>query len=191
MGQRLTDRVALVTGSGRGIGEAIAAGWRGRARMVWIADIDEPRAQAAAAMRSRARCRPRSTSPTTNRWRRSPRAIEERHGRLDILVNNAAILDMTSYKDMTIESFIGVHDVNLNGALRVTMAMVPLMRKSRRVRDPQLASVNGCAAAAIRWPTRPPRAESSTSRAASPASSPSTASGSTPSRRASSARECR
>ena len=70
--------------------------------------------------------------------------IDERNGRLDILVNNAAILDMTPYKDLTIESFMRVHDVNLNGMVRVTLAMVPLMRKcATGARILNIASVNG------------------------------------------------
>ena len=62
-------------------------------------------------------------------------AIGEQHGRLDILVNNAAILDMTSYEALTLDRFIEVQNINLAGALRVTMAMVPLMRKQPGVHE--------------------------------------------------------
>ena len=102
----------------------------------------------------------------------------EEHGRLDLLVNDAAILDVTAYDDLTIERFIEVHDVNLNGAVRVTMAMVPLMRKSNT--HPSIlniASVNGLRGSRIPSPTRPPRAAWSISHAVLPASSRSTASG--------------
>ena len=143
MEQRLKNRVALVTGSGRGIGEAIARRLAGEGAHVWVADIDEPEARAVAAglenaTAARVDIRDDGSVATL------AAAIEARHGRLDILVNNAAILDMTSYEDMTIERFIAVHDVNLNGALRVTMATVPLLRKSQA--EPtilNLASVNG------------------------------------------------
>jgi NAD(P)-dependent dehydrogenase (short-subunit alcohol dehydrogenase family) len=51
---------------------------------------------------------------------------------------------MTPYKDLTIESFMRVHDVNLNGMVRVTLAMVPLMRKGATgARILNIASVNG------------------------------------------------
>ena len=49
MDQRLKDKIALVTGSGRGIGEAIARRLAQEGAHVWIADIDEAAAQAVAA----------------------------------------------------------------------------------------------------------------------------------------------
>lgn len=143
MDQRLKDRVALVTGAGRGIGQAIAGRLAREGASVWLADIDEPEARAAAdALEGAFSARVDITDSQS--VAALAQAIEQRHGRLDLLVNNAAILDMTAYDEMTIERFIAVHDVNLNGAVRVTMAMVPLMRQSRS--GPSIlniASVNG------------------------------------------------
>ena len=137
------DRVALVTGAGRGIGQAIARRLAREGAVVWVADIDESEAQATAAKLDGATAA--HVDITDNSSVASlAAAIEREHGRLDLLVNNAAILDMTAYDDLTIERFIEVHDVNLNGAVRVTMAMVPLMRKSNT--HPSIlniASVNG------------------------------------------------
>jgi NAD(P)-dependent dehydrogenase (short-subunit alcohol dehydrogenase family) len=143
MEQRLKDKIALVTGAGRGIGQAIAGRLSREGAHVWLADIDEPEARAAAAKLGSATAA-RVDITDNGSVAALAEAIERQHGRLDLLVNNAAILDMTAYDDMTIERFIAVHDVNLNGALRVTMAMVPLMRKSKA--GPSIlniASVNG------------------------------------------------
>ncbi|MFO1047335.1 MAG: SDR family NAD(P)-dependent oxidoreductase [Geminicoccaceae bacterium] len=143
MDQRLKDRVALVTGAGRGIGQAIAGRLAREGALVWLADIDEPEARAAAeAIEGAVAARVDITDSQS--VAALAQAIGDRHGRLDLLVNNAAILDMTAYDEMTIERFIAVHDVNLNGAVRVTMAMVPLMRRSQT--GPSIlniASVNG------------------------------------------------
>ena len=143
MAQRLKDKVALVTGSGRGIGESIARRFAEEGAQIWIADIDEAAAQAtAASLEGAAHAQvditdSRSVAALAGR-------IDERNGRLDILVNNAAILDMTPYEGLTIESFMRVHDVNLNGMVRVTLAMVPLMRKcAGGARILNIASVNG------------------------------------------------
>jgi NAD(P)-dependent dehydrogenase (short-subunit alcohol dehydrogenase family) len=143
MDQRLKGRTALVTGSGRGIGEAIAGRLCREGAHVWVADIDEPEAQAVAARLGDASAA-RVDITDDKSVAALAEAIRRRHGKLDMLVNNAAILDMTAYNDMTIERFMQVHDVNLNGMMRVTLAMVPLLRKS--MAGPaivNIASVNG------------------------------------------------
>jgi NAD(P)-dependent dehydrogenase (short-subunit alcohol dehydrogenase family) len=143
MDQRLKGRIALVTGSGRGIGEAIAERLAREGAQLWVADIDEPEAKAVAARLENATAA-RVDIADDGSVAALAEAIRQRHGRLDLLVNNAAILDMTAYGDMTIERFTQVHDVNLNGTMRVTLAMVPLMRESKA--DPailNIASVNG------------------------------------------------
>ena len=143
MAQRLTDKVALVTGSGRGIGESIARRFAQEGAQVWVADVDEAVGRATAASLPGAMYAQVDITDIRS-VAALAKEIGERNGRLDILVNNAAILDMTPYKDLTIESFMHVHDVNLNGMVRVTLAMVPLLRKSASgARILNIASVNG------------------------------------------------
>ena len=143
MAQRLKDKVALVTGSGRGIGESIARRFAQEGAQVWVADVDEAAGRATAASLEGAMYAQVDITDSRSVAALAGR-IDERNGRLDILVNNAAILDMTPYQDLTIESFMRVHDVNLNGMVRVTLAMVPLMRKCvAGARILNIASVNG------------------------------------------------
>ena len=143
MAQRLKDKVALVTGSGRGIGESVARRFAQEGAHVWVADVDEAAGRATAASLEGAMYAQVDITDSRSVAALAGR-IDERNGRLDILVNNAAILDMTPYKDLTIESFMRVHDVNLNGMVRVTLAMVPLMRKGATgARILNIASVNG------------------------------------------------
>ncbi len=142
MGQRLKDRIALVTGAGRGIGEAIARRLAEEGARVWIAEIDEPKGSEVASSIEGATFAPVDISDDAS-VAALAQTIESRDGRLDILVNNAAILDMTPYKDLTIESFMHVHDINLFGAMRVTLAMVPLIRSAGGGRILNIASVNG------------------------------------------------
>jgi len=143
LAQRLKDKVALVTGSGRGIGESIARRFAQEGAQVWVADVDEAAGRATAASLEGAMYAQVDITDSRSVAALAGR-IDERNGRLDILVNNAAILDMTPYQDLTIESFMRVHDVNLNGMVRVTLAMVPLMRKCvAGARILNIASVNG------------------------------------------------
>lgn len=146
--RRLQDRVAIVTGGARGIGEAIATRLASEGARVLIADIDGDVAAETAQRIVQATGSDVTAQQTdvTNPAHAAAAigAATARWGRLDILVNNAAILDMTPYKDLTIESFMHVHDVNLNGMVRVTLAMVPLLRKSASgARILNIASVNG------------------------------------------------
>lgn len=142
MKQRLKDRIALVTGAGRGIGEAIARRFAAEGARIWIAEIDEAKGREVAASIEGATFAPVDIAEDASVTALAEK-IRQRDGKLDILVNNAAILDMTPYKDVTIGSFARVHDINLFGTLRVTMAMVPLMRRAGGGRILNMASVNG------------------------------------------------
>ncbi len=57
-------------------------------------------------------------------------SLGSRFGRCDILVNNAAILDTTPIDQLTMERYRRVADINLDGAIRMSIAAVPLMRQA-------------------------------------------------------------
>lgn len=141
--KRLDQRVALVTGAARGIGAGIARRLAGEGAHVVIADIDEAEAGAAAAMLPGA-LPVRADIADAASIAVLAQMIESRFGRLDILVNNAAILDATPLAELSMERYRQVLDVNLNGALAVTFAMLPLLRKggpARRILN--IASIMG------------------------------------------------
>jgi NAD(P)-dependent dehydrogenase (short-subunit alcohol dehydrogenase family) len=128
--RRLTGRVALVTGAARGIGEAIARRLSEEGAKVVIADIDEDEAKRTAS-RLEGTAAFRVDIADSTSVAALTAAITEAHGRLDILVNNAAILDATRFDDLTLARYRKVLEVNLNGALAVTLASVPLLRKAQ------------------------------------------------------------
>ena len=74
--------------------------------------------------------RPGSTSRNEGACRRLLDEIGDRHSRLDVLVNNAAILDASPIGDLTVERFREVTRVNLDGALVCTLAALPLMERT-------------------------------------------------------------
>lgn len=141
--KRLYKRIALVTGGARGIGGAIASRLAEEGATVIIADIDEAEASAhAGALANAAAQRVDISEPASVAALAG--FIGSEYGQLDILVNNAAMLDATPLSNLTMARYRTVLDVNLNGALDVTLAMVPMLRKggaARRILN--IASIMG------------------------------------------------
>ena len=116
---RLTGRIALVTGGGRGIGLACVEALAEAGAKVIIADNDS-----AVAEEGRASLRQRKLDAEIVRMdvtdsRRVAQVADEivsRHGRIDVLVNNAGIArSETPAEKVADEHWLNVLDVNLNG----------------------------------------------------------------------------
>ncbi len=128
----LSGKVAIVTGSGRGLGLAYAAelAWAGAG--VVVNDVDEAVAEAAvkaitqAGGTAVAEVVPVGTSEAAQAL--VDRAVGE-FGRLDILVNNAGILRDTTLWKMTDEQFDAVVTTHLRGTFTCTRAAAVRMRE--------------------------------------------------------------
>ena len=128
---RFEGQVALVTGAARGIGLAIATRLLAEGATVVLADIDGRDVEHAAERLpfgdSTRRIPAQLDITDEDACRRLVGEIARRHSRLDVLVNNAAILDKSPIEDLSIERFRAVTRVNLDGALVCTLAAIPLM----------------------------------------------------------------
>jgi NAD(P)-dependent dehydrogenase (short-subunit alcohol dehydrogenase family) len=118
---RLADKVALVSGSARGIGEAIARAFVNEGATVIVTDIrDEQGKAAGSSMGAAAHYRHLDVREESD-WRSVTNEILERFGRLDILVNNAGITGfeggMVAHdpEHAALEDWHAVHAVNLDG----------------------------------------------------------------------------
>jgi NAD(P)-dependent dehydrogenase (short-subunit alcohol dehydrogenase family) len=143
--RRLEGKVALVTGGARGIGLAIATRFAAEGAKVVIGDIDGAEAiAAAAAIGPPSEVLGHSLDITKEEQNAATVGeAEGRFGRLDILVNNAAILDMTTWDELTYTRFQEVLRVNLDGALLCTMAAVPALERAGDGRILNTASIMG------------------------------------------------
>ena len=142
----LAGRIAIVTGGARGIGKAIAEQLAGRGAAVVIADRDSDVAEATAAeLAARGFDVIAATTDVSDdaSIKRLTGQVEARWGRLDILVNNAAILDATPLEQLTRERYRQVQDVNENGALWMIQGMLGLLRQSVHGRVVNIASILG------------------------------------------------
>ena len=138
-------RVAIVTGSARGIGKAIAEKFHREGNKVVIADLDQAQCDLVAAELGEGALGIQCN--VTNRA--SVEALAERvmeaFGRVDILVNNAGITRDATLKKLTDENWDAVIDVNLKSVFLCTQILTPYMTGQQWGRVINISSVVGVA----------------------------------------------
>jgi 3-oxoacyl-[acyl-carrier protein] reductase len=142
----LTDQVALVTGSGRGIGRAIALALAEQGAHLVINDVDAASAAATAAdiqALGREALVQGANVVDEAQVEGMIEAIMERFGRLDVLVNNAGLTRDGLLIRMKEDQWNLVLDVNLKGAFLCTKSAARPMMKARYGRIVNIASVAG------------------------------------------------
>lgn len=122
----LKDRIALVTGAGQGIGAACAQALAEAGARVVCTDLEGARAEAVAvSLRERGLASEAAALDVTDPGDvdATVARLEERHGRIDVLVNNAGIaISEVPAESMTNEQWHKVMDVNLHGVFYCSRA---------------------------------------------------------------------
>lgn len=124
-------KVALITGSSRGIGRAVAAKLAADGYAVCINYIDrqdkaEELEQALISAGHEAMCFQADVA-YANAVDSMVKAVEERFGHITLLVNNAGIAKQCLFQDISPEYWKRIFDVNLNGAFNTIQAVLPNM----------------------------------------------------------------
>lgn len=142
------NRIALVTGSNKGIGFEIARQLAEAGASVVIGGRDEGRTAAAVGKLASAGLHVQSLALDLNDVGTITAAadkIRAEHGRLDILVNNAGIVDAEDGPPTTAapDAARRIMETNFVGTLAVTQAMLPLLLRSVAARIVNLSSSLG------------------------------------------------
>jgi len=119
--KRFDQKIVLVTGGRSGIGYAIAERLRSEGARVFTAQrqqIDHPDALVADLNN------PNASQPIINQ-------ILKQAGKLDVLINNAGIMQEASIEKMSTEDWTKTITVNLTAPFLLIKAALPLLRKSR------------------------------------------------------------
>ena len=140
----LQDRIAIVTGAGRGIGRATALELARMGADVVVAEIDQLGAdKTAAEVKGLGRRAAAMRIDVTSRA--DLRAMAERtraeFGRIDILVNNAGIYRAAATLDVTEEHWDAIMNINARAVFFATQAVLPVMIAQKRGNIVSLASM--------------------------------------------------
>ncbi|GBC77543.1 Pyridoxal 4-dehydrogenase [bacterium HR08] len=140
---RLSGRVAIVTGAGRGIGRAYARRLAAEGARVVIAEIQFTNAQRVAEEIAAAGGQALALHTNVADWESVRQMAEQtvaRFGRIDILVNNAAIMDVKPWDQWTSEEWDAIFSVNVKGLYYCIKAVVPYMRQQGKGKIINIAS---------------------------------------------------
>ena len=147
--ESLKDKVVIVTGGAHGIGKAYCSGFANAGARVAVADIDQPAAEQVAAEINRnngvqALALRTDVSIEASTMDMAASTLE-RFGRIDVLINNAAVFSVVPMNRGRIETIDPVEwdrlmAVNLRGLFFCCRAVLPTMRKQRSGKIINIAS---------------------------------------------------
>jgi 3-oxoacyl-[acyl-carrier protein] reductase len=142
----LIDQVAIVTGSGRGIGRAIAEALMSEGAKIVISDVNEELCQQTGEELKSAGGQVLGVPCNVTLSESVEKMVDSviaSWGRIDILVNNAGITRDALFMRMTEENWQTVIDTNLTSAFKVTKPVIKHMSKQRSGRVINIASTTG------------------------------------------------
>jgi NAD(P)-dependent dehydrogenase (short-subunit alcohol dehydrogenase family) len=126
---KLKGKVALITGAGQGIGEAYAKRFAAEGATVVVADINEEKGQAVAKALGTPHRFEKLDVSNEDDTKRVSQAVFDTFGKLDVLLNNAAIFYGIDNFDTSFAYLKKIFDVNYFGTWLMSRAVFPHIAK--------------------------------------------------------------
>lgn len=139
--KRLENKVAIITGGAAGIGAATAAKFTQEGAKVIIWDLDETRGNALA--KELGATFAKVNTANYEEIEIAAKNVNDKFGRIDILINNAGITRDSTLKKMTVQQWQQVIDVNLSGVFYCTKIISEYMVANNWGRIVNASSVVG------------------------------------------------
>lgn len=150
----MAEKVWFVTGAGRGIGSAVVNAALKNGDYAVATSRKEGGICIPEEYRERALVLRLDVSDTGEKsCRKAVEAAVERFGRIDFLVNNAGYGCITNFEETSEETIRKIFEVNFFGLMRVTRAVLPVMRKQKSGRIFNIASGAGYSAGPVPYHT--------------------------------------
>ena len=140
---RLKNKVAIVTGGARGMGAQTCRLFVQEGAQVVIADVLEAEGEALASELGDAACFHRLDVSDEANWEGLVAQVVERFSRIDVLVNNAAVLVFGAIDELTKRDFERAISINLVGTFLGIRAVTPVMKAQRTGSIVNISSVDG------------------------------------------------
>lgn len=143
---RLQDRIAVVTGSGNGIGRAIAEHFAAEGAFVYVTDVDSSAATAVAdGLKSKGLQAASATMDVAKGQDVTAlmRLIASEQGRVDVLVSNAGLNVRSDFRHLSDADWVKIREVNLDGVVRMARDGFDLLRASPHASLINVASIMG------------------------------------------------
>jgi len=130
---RLKDKVCVVTGSSRGIGEAIARGYAQEGAKVVVTYVNQKETALAVAEDIGSELVVHLDVRSRDSIKEAFAKVAEKYGHIDVLVNNAGVNRTADFDKQTDEEWDEVIDVDLTGVFRCSQEILPHIQDGGRI----------------------------------------------------------
>ena len=148
---RLKDKVAIITGAAKGIGFATAKRFAEEGAKVMIADLNAEAVKVACDQIAGSEAYVMNVTDRAS-IQATVDQVMQRHGRIDILINNASAINLTKTEATPAKRFDLMFDVNVRGTFLTSQAAIPYLRESAKAgRNPQILTLSPPLSMKAKW----------------------------------------